>query len=167
MMAAPPAPPPSGGGDDGGAAPAVVAPAYVPGPTATPNAEGIIYAEVQAGDSKWALAARAGLTIDEILEMNDMSAGDVLRPGDLLIVGSGDPPSAEPAPKETEADAEEAEAGAEEATAEEAEAAPESQPEARPPQIAWPDQLLRQRWKRTHPPQSGRRSSGLLALHRS
>jgi LysM repeat protein len=119
---APAAPAPSGGG--GGSAPAPAAPQYVPGPTATPDAEGIIYAEVQAGDSIWALAARAGLTIEEILEMNGLTRNDVLRPGDLLKVGSGEPPSEEPAP------AEETVADSVEAPAEESAETTEIQPEA-------------------------------------
>lgn len=114
------APPPSDGG--GGSAPAPAASSFVPGPTATPNADGIIYAEVRAGDSLWALAARAGLTIDELLELNEMTADVVLRPGDLMIVGLGDPPGEEPAA--------ETESTSEEAPAQEAEATPESQPEA-------------------------------------
>lgn len=121
------APPPAGGGDGGGSAPAAVAPAYVPGPTATPNAEGIIYAEVQPGDSIWALAARAGISLDEILEMNEMGKDDLVRPGDLMIVGFGDPPGEEAAA------AEDAQASSEEALAAESEAAAESQPEAEAP----------------------------------
>ena len=90
------APAPSGGGNSSNPAPAPAAPAqFVPGPTATPNAEGIIYAEVQPGDSIWALAARAGLTLDEILELNEFSQDTVLRPGDLVIVGRGAPPGEE------------------------------------------------------------------------
>jgi LysM repeat protein len=113
-----PAVAPAGGGGDGAAA-APAAPAYVPGPTATPNAEGIIYAEVQSGDSIWALAARAGISLDEILELNQMGKDDLLRPGDLVIVGHGEPPGAEPAA--------DAQASSEEAVSE---APAESQPEA-------------------------------------
>ncbi len=123
------APPPSGGGEgeESAPAPAPAASQFVPAPTATPNAEGIIYAEVQPGDSMWALAARAGLSIDEILELNDMSRDDVLRPGDLMIVGLGDPPSEEPASED------QVEGASDEAAAEESEsveATAESQPEA-------------------------------------
>lgn len=123
------APPPSGGGDseESAPAPAPVAPQFVPGPTATPNAEGIIYAEVQPGDSLWALAARAGLSIDEIMELNDMSRDDVLRPGDLMIVGLGDPPSEE-AMTEDQVESASDEAAAEES--ESLEAAAEIQLEA-------------------------------------
>jgi LysM repeat protein len=122
---------PSGGGDGGSAAPAPAAPQFVPGPTATPNADGIIYSEVQAGDSIWALAARAGLTLDQILELNDLSRDDVLRPGDLLIIGSGDPPSEEPeAVEDEETSSEEAPAAEGESVAPEAESTPEPVAEA-------------------------------------
>ena len=73
-QAAPP-PPPADDGDTGssgddtdttsGGTGAVAPPSSI-GPTATPDAEGVIYAEVQEGDSFWSVAARHGLTLDEI-----------------------------------------------------------------------------------------------------
>jgi pyruvate/2-oxoglutarate dehydrogenase complex dihydrolipoamide acyltransferase (E2) component len=63
--------------------------------------------------------------------MNDLSRDDLLRPGDLLIVGRGDPPSEEPVSEEqattegAETNSEEAPAAAEESAAPEAESAPE------------------------------------------
>ncbi len=84
-------------GDSGttgnGTAPTAVAQAPGVGPTSTPNAEGVIYAEVQPGDSFWAIAARHGLTIDEIYELNGAGEGDFVQPGELLIVGHADPPA--------------------------------------------------------------------------
>ena len=62
-------------------------------PTATPDAEGVIYAEVQPNDSLWAIAARHGLTLQELLALNEMTEGAVIRPGDRLIVGQGTPPA--------------------------------------------------------------------------
>jgi hypothetical protein len=76
-------------------------------PTSTPNAEGIIYSVVQPGDSIWSIAAKAGLTLDEILELNDLSKDDFVSVGDLLIVGHGDPAGTEP---EVAEEAEEVEA---------------------------------------------------------
>jgi hypothetical protein len=61
-------------------------------PTSTPNAEGVIYSVVQAGDSIWSIAAKAGITLDEILELNNLTKDDFVKVGDLLIVGHGDPP---------------------------------------------------------------------------
>lgn len=83
---------PSGtGGPATATAPAQVAAApFVPGPTSTPDSEGVIYAVVQPGDSLWAIAARAGLTLDEILELNEMARDDFVRAGEKLIVGYGE-----------------------------------------------------------------------------
>ncbi len=133
--AAPPPPPPPA--DSGGDAatnpnppPVAAAPATQFGgdPTATPDAEGTIYAEVRSGDSIWAVAARAGITLDEILELNDMSRDDFVHTGDLLIVGYGDPPGQEIAEEEVSPEATESETNSEESGEEEIQAT--STPEA-------------------------------------
>ena len=97
-----PAPPPpaadSGNGGSGGDAIApdpVVAAPFIPGPTPTPDAEGIIYAEVRAGDSLWALAARAGISLEQLLDFNEVTQNVVIRPGEFYIIGFGDPPGEE------------------------------------------------------------------------
>lgn len=109
---APPPPPPAtnpgtgtgtGTGATTGSAPAAASntsPLAVP-PTSTPDAEGVIYSEVQAGDSLWSIAAKAGITLDQILEYNSLSQDDFVNVGDMLIVGYGDPPGAEPEATET------------------------------------------------------------------
>jgi LysM repeat protein len=106
--AIPPPPPPTSNnsGDSGGNNPAPApAASYIPGPTPTPDAEGIIYAEVKAGDSVWALAARAGISLSEFLELNELSQDVIIRPGELFIIGFGDPPGEEPEEvEETESD---------------------------------------------------------------
>jgi len=125
--AAPPPPPADSGG---GAAtnpnpqPAAAAPATQFGgdPTATPDAEGIIYAEVRSGDSIWAVAARAGITLDEILELNDLSRDDFVHTGDLLIVGFGDPLGEEPVAEEAPQEDAESETNSEESSEEEIQA---------------------------------------------
>ena len=58
-------------------------------PTATPDAEGVIYAEVQSGDSFWSIAARHDLSLQELYDLNDAGPGDVVQVGQLLIVGYG------------------------------------------------------------------------------
>jgi hypothetical protein len=79
-------------------------------PTSTPDAEGVVYSVVQAGDSIWSIAAKAGITLDEILEYNNLDKDDFVKVGDLLIVGYGDPPSAEePEPEVSEGEQTEAE----------------------------------------------------------
>ncbi len=117
---APPAPPPVTGGDTGGNTGdgAQAPPPAAGAPTATPNAEGIIYAVVQSGDSFWSIAARHGLTLDQIYELNNADASTVLSVGDLVIVATGVPS-----------------APAEAATGEAAtEATPTTEPTAPPPQ---------------------------------
>ncbi len=61
--------------------------------TSTPNADGIITVEVQPDDSLWSIAARAGITIPELLELNDLDETVVLRPGDQLVVARVTPPA--------------------------------------------------------------------------
>ena len=105
--AAPPPPAPTdGGGSSGGTAPPP-APAPAPtGPTPTPNADGVILVEVRSGDSLWSVAARSGITLDEILDYNDLARTDFISVGDLLIVGYGDATAPEEPIVEAEAEAE-------------------------------------------------------------
>lgn len=140
---APPPPPPAddgsgndggSGNDDGGSASSGDTAAAPPaiGPTATPDAEGVIYAEVQEGDSFWSIAARHGLSLDEIYELNGASEGDFVQVGQMLVVGHAEPSGAEEEETETEAAGEgEGEATAEDETAETAMAA-EEEPAATP-----------------------------------
>lgn len=62
-------------------------------PTSTPDAEGLIFVIVQPDDSLWAISARAGLTIPQLLELNGLDESVVLRPGDRLIIGRVEPPA--------------------------------------------------------------------------
>lgn len=120
-------PAPAGGGSGGNAPAAPAAPAFVPGPTSTPNADGVILTQAQAGDSAWSLAARAGLTLDEFLELNSMTRQDFIKVGEFYVTGSGEPGEA-PAEEEATAasevtateGAEETPVGDEEAAVEEA-----------------------------------------------
>lgn len=61
-------------------------------PTSTPDADGNIYVVVQPNDSLWSIAARAGLSLPDLLELNGIDETTVLQPGDLLLVGRGEPP---------------------------------------------------------------------------
>ncbi len=56
-------------------------------PTATPDANGRIYIIVQAGDTLWAVVDRAGISMDEMLTLNNMAIDDLLQPGDKLLIG--------------------------------------------------------------------------------
>lgn len=67
-------------------------------PTATPDAEGIIYAIVQPNDSLWAIAARSGISLTELLDLNNLTEDALIQPGDRLIVAVVAPP-ASPTPE--------------------------------------------------------------------
>ncbi len=62
-------------------------------PTATPNAEGIIYAVVQPNDTLTAIAFRSGISLTELLDLNNLTADTLIQPGELLIVGIVEPPA--------------------------------------------------------------------------
>lgn len=66
--------------------------------TATPDAEGVIYSEVRPNDSLWAIAARAGITLEELLALNNISEDEIIQPGQQLIIGYGTPPATETSP---------------------------------------------------------------------
>lgn len=62
----------------------------------TPNAEGAIVVVVQPGESLWIIAARAGLTLPDLLALNNLSESAIINPGDALIVGFVTPVTATP-----------------------------------------------------------------------
>lgn len=140
-QAPPPPPADDGGGDTGDAdagsgdtAAEAPPPSASIGPTATPDAEGVIYAEVQSGDSFWSIAARHGLSLDEIYELNDAGEGDFVQEGQLLIVGYAEPSGAEEgeAVTETAAEGESGEEGEGDGAESEAALAAEEEPAATP-----------------------------------
>lgn len=61
-------------------------------PTSTPDPEGNIYYIVQPNDSLWSIAARSGISLQELLDLNDMVEDSVVNPGDQLLLGHVDPP---------------------------------------------------------------------------
>lgn len=60
-------------------------------PTATPDAEGVIYVVVQPNDSLWSISSQAGITLPELLAYNNLTEDTVIQPGQLLIIGYGTP----------------------------------------------------------------------------
>jgi hypothetical protein len=90
-----PAPPPAGSGGSGGSVPAAPPPAApMPvGPTPTPDAEGHIYHMVQAGDTLWSIAARAGITLDQLLQLNNLNRETFIQAGQQLLLGRVEPPA--------------------------------------------------------------------------
>lgn len=70
-----------------------------PEATPTANADGAIYYTVQPNDALWSIAARAGLTLPELLALNGLTEDSVIQAGDLLILGFADTPT--PIPQST------------------------------------------------------------------
>jgi hypothetical protein len=56
--------------------------------TSTPNADGRIVHEVQVGQSLWGIADIYGTTVQEIRSLNNMSADELVYPGELIFVRS-------------------------------------------------------------------------------
>lgn len=56
-------------------------------PIATPDADGRLYIIVQPGDTLWAVVDRAGISMEEMLALNNMAIDDLLQPGDKLLIG--------------------------------------------------------------------------------
>ncbi len=57
----------------------------------TPDATGAIIVLVQPGESLWVIAARAGLSLPELLALNNLTEQSIINPGDALIIGYGTP----------------------------------------------------------------------------
>ncbi len=74
-----------------------------PFPTPTPLPDGRIIYVVQPGDTPWRIAAIAGITVEELYELNNLEPGDVLRPGQAILLGYALPgfPTPTPGPSPT------------------------------------------------------------------
>jgi LysM repeat protein len=81
-------------------------------PTETPTPEPVTYT-VQPGDNLTRIARDHGVTLEALIEANDIENPNVISVGQVLIIPPVEEPTAEPAEAETEA-----EAPAEEATEE-------------------------------------------------
>lgn len=57
----------------------------------TPDETGAIRVVVQPGESLWIIAARAGLSLPELLALNDLTEADIINPGDVLLIGFATP----------------------------------------------------------------------------
>lgn len=60
-------------------------------PTPTADAEGNIFIIVQPNDSLWAIAARAGIPLAELLTLNNLTESSIIAPGDRLLIGRVEP----------------------------------------------------------------------------
>ncbi|VAW33111.1 hypothetical protein MNBD_CHLOROFLEXI01-3040 [hydrothermal vent metagenome] len=61
-------------------------------PTPTPDADGIITIIVQPNDALWSIAARAGISLTTLLDLNNLTEDALIQPGDRLIVAIVEPP---------------------------------------------------------------------------
>lgn len=82
------------------ATPAQVALVVVPIVIATADAAGSVIHVVQEGQTAWAISARYGISLDELLSLNRLTRSSVLRPGDRVYIKLGEGQSA-PAPAST------------------------------------------------------------------
>jgi len=65
----------------------------VPITTSTPDENGLVYHEVQYGQTLWAIAIEYGIKIDEIRALNNLGPGTDIYQGNRLLVRQGVPPS--------------------------------------------------------------------------
>lgn len=65
----------------------------------TPDENGAITVIVQPGESMWIIAARAGLTLAELMALNNLTESSIISPGDSLLIGFATPttPTIDPA----------------------------------------------------------------------
>jgi hypothetical protein len=64
----------------------------VPVTTSTPDENGLVFHEVQYGQTLWAIAIEYGVKIDEIRALNNLGATTEIYPGDRLLVRKDAPP---------------------------------------------------------------------------
>jgi LysM repeat protein len=62
------------------------APTSPPLVTSTPNADGSLVHEVQPGQALWSIAIAYGVTLQDLYNLNGLSEGAVIQPGDKLVV---------------------------------------------------------------------------------
>lgn len=60
----------------------------------TPDETGAITVIVQPGESLWIIAARAGLTLPELLALNGLTEAAIINPGDVILIARITPPVA-------------------------------------------------------------------------
>jgi hypothetical protein len=66
----------------------------IPWVSPTPGQDGTITVVVQPGEALWTIAARAGLTLQELLQLNNLPENVIIQPGDTLLIGHGTPDAA-------------------------------------------------------------------------
>lgn len=98
---------PGSGGTGSSSASAVPATAlaFIPVQISTPETDGSIIHVVQSGQTLWTIAAAYKVTLQEILQLNNMTDSTTIFPGNKILVKAAlANPSATPAPTEIEVD---------------------------------------------------------------
>ncbi len=67
-------------------------------PTPTPDADGVMTIIVQPNDALWSIAARAGIPLATLLELNHLTEDAFIQPGNRLIIGFAATPTAVSSP---------------------------------------------------------------------
>ncbi len=70
----------------------------VPVVTNTPDQEGLVYHEVQYGQTLWSLAIGYGVKIDEIRALNSLGGEEIIYQGERLLIRKDTPPAHTPSP---------------------------------------------------------------------
>lgn len=75
------------------AVPTVAAPVpqYTTIASPTPGPDGRIIYIVQEGDTLWRISAITGISLDELRRLNNLTAEDIIQPGERLLLGLGGP----------------------------------------------------------------------------
>lgn len=61
-----------------------------------PDEFGAIYHEVQPGQTAWTIAAKYGIQLAKLFELNNLTEDSILHPGDVLMIRPPDPPTSTP-----------------------------------------------------------------------
>ena len=67
-------------------------------PTPTPGPDGRILYTVQAGDTLWRISSVSGVSLDELRQLNNLGADEVIIPGQVLLLGLAGPSETTPVP---------------------------------------------------------------------
>jgi LysM repeat protein/uncharacterized protein YkwD len=76
----------------------VTAPVVVPIILSAPDEGGSVWHVVQQGQTAWALAARYGVSLDDLLALNGLGQGAILKPGDRVLIRVGEGQTPPPTP---------------------------------------------------------------------
>jgi LysM repeat protein len=82
-----------------GATTAVPGSVSVPFTVSTPGDDGAIYHEVQPGQAAWTIAVMYGISLEDLLALNDLTENAWLHPGDILLIRPPDSITPTPTPQ--------------------------------------------------------------------